>query len=156
MGTDKASETLLNAGTAAGLRVRLLFCLGLICWGTTPDQLPTYSSADTPITADELCDPINPNSDPWWRLAALPNIGMVKAKRIVKMREGAGGQPHFTRPEDLAWVHGVGPKTIERIAPLLSFDEKMPEPPSTLAAIRDTAQPAPANPREPLAHLSPG
>lgn len=155
MRTDKASETLLNAGTAAGLRVRLLFCLGLICWGTTPDPLPTYSSADTPITADELCDPINPNSDPWWRLAALPNIGMVKAKRIVKMREGAGGQPHFTRPEDLAWVHGVGPKTIERIAPLLSFGEEALEPSSTVAAIRNTAQPDPSGPREPLAQLSP-
>lgn len=118
--------------------------------------MPAYSSADAPVGADALCDPINPNSDPWWRLAALPNIGMVKAKRIVKMREDAGGPHCFARPEDLALVHGVGPKTIERIAALLSFDEEALEPPTTVAAIRDADRPAPAvGPREPLAQLSP-
>ena len=146
---------MLDAATAAGLRVRLLLCLAVICWATGHGKRPAYPSADAPRTAGALCDPINPNSDPWWRLAALPNIGMVKAKRIVKMRGGAGGQHRFARPEDLGLVHGIGPKTIEQIAALLSFDEKMPEPPSTLAAIRDTDRPAPANPREPLAQLSP-
>ena len=147
---------MLDAGTAAGLRVRLLLCLGVICWATGHGKTPAYSSADAPRAAGELCYPINPNSDPWWRLAALPNIGMVKAKRIVKMREGAGGQHRFARPEDLALVHGIGPKTIEQIAALLSFDEKPPEPPTTVAAIRDTDRPAPASSPEPLAHLSPG
>lgn len=137
------------------MRVRLLLCLGVICWATGHGKAPAYSAADAPVGTDALCHPINPNSDPWWRLAALPNIGMVKAKRIVEMRGRTGGQHRFASPQDLGLVHGIGPKTIEQIAALLSFDDKTPEPPPTLAAIRDRDRPAPASPREPLAQLSP-
>jgi len=42
--------------------------------------------------------------------SALVGVGLVKAEAIVAWRESNGP---FRRVEDLAKVHGIGPKTIE-------------------------------------------
>ena len=45
-------------------------------------------------------------------LSLLPGVGPVLARRIVSNRERLGD---FGSVDDLARVHGVGPKTIERL-----------------------------------------
>ena len=53
-------------------------------------------------------------------LATLPNVGMVRAKRIVESRASRGARA-FTRPADLLRVPGIGPKTIANLVPRVSF-----------------------------------
>ena len=73
---------------------------------------------------------IDPNSAPWWELAALPLLGPGKARAIADYRErerplGSTNPrvPVFTCPQDLTKVSGIGPVTIERIAPYLRFPD---------------------------------
>ncbi len=52
-------------------------------------------------------------------LEALPGIGPVKARAIVEYRIRNGP---FAKASDIQNVTGIGPKTFERIAPLLTVD----------------------------------
>lgn len=51
-------------------------------------------------------------------LERLPGIGPRKASALVEARS----LRPFKRPSDLRRVKGLGPKTIQRLAPLLTFD----------------------------------
>ena len=55
---------------------------------------------------------IDVNSADVRELSLLPGVGPVLAQRIVSNRERLGD---FGSVDDLARVHGVGPKTIERL-----------------------------------------
>ena len=59
--------------------------------------------------------PIDLNRATADELQLLPRIGPALAARIVEERERGGP---FRSVEDLARVRGIGPRTIERIAPL--------------------------------------
>jgi competence protein ComEA len=52
-------------------------------------------------------------------LMTLPNVGQVTAERIIAYREANG---NFTSLEDLDNVDGIGPSTLERLAPFISFE----------------------------------
>jgi competence protein ComEA len=52
-------------------------------------------------------------------LEVLPGIGPQMARRIVEARL-AGGR--FQRLEDLARVKGIGPRTLEKLRPLVVID----------------------------------
>jgi DNA uptake protein ComE-like DNA-binding protein len=72
---------------------------------------------------------IDPNVAGWPELARLPGIGEATAKRIVAHREEIlarrsaedASLPMFTSLRDLDAVRGIGPKTLEEIAPYLRF-----------------------------------
>lgn len=64
---------------------------------------------------------ILPNRDSAEDLRVLPMIGRVRAETIVEERRRDGP---FKDGEDLRKrVRGIGPKTLERIAPLISFED---------------------------------
>ena len=71
---------------------------------------------------------VDVNRAPWWELATVRRIGEVTARKIVARRErirqqpGSAGPP-FRSAADLDAVRGIGPKTIERIAPFLRFGD---------------------------------
>lgn len=73
---------------------------------------------------------LDPNVAPWWELTALPRIGIVTAKRIVRHRDAvdaAGADPRppaFSCAADLADVRGIGPMTVRRIRPYLTFPDQ--------------------------------
>jgi competence protein ComEA len=52
-------------------------------------------------------------------LELLPGIGPTLARRIIEHRDAHGA---FAAAEALLDVHGIGPRTLERLRPLLSFD----------------------------------
>lgn len=56
------------------------------------------------------------NQADWPELVQLPGIGETLARRIVDSRSRDGP---FLDHEDLQRVHGIGPKTLERIRPYL-------------------------------------
>ncbi len=71
---------------------------------------------------------IDPNTAPWWELTALPRIGPGTAHKIVRYREstrdalGIGREtPVFTNAADLLRIRGIGPRTLQQIAPHLTF-----------------------------------
>lgn len=72
---------------------------------------------------------IDPNTAPWWELTVLPGIGEITAKRIVEYRDTRrreqglpGDAAVFTSADDLQKVHGIGPKKVEGMTPLLVFE----------------------------------
>jgi competence protein ComEA len=75
-----------------------------------------------PRTAQFLVDI---NTADWPELTALPDIGEALARRIVADRKDHGP---FRSHDDLDRVHGIGPKTIDRIRPyLLPVEEEEEE-----------------------------
>lgn len=58
--------------------------------------------------------PISINSASVEELDALPGIGLKAAQSIVEYRERHG---KFTRPEDLLFVPGIGPKRLAALQP---------------------------------------
>ncbi len=64
--------------------------------------------------------PLDPNTCPADSLELLPGIGPALAERIVTAR--AAGL-HFACARDLQEVRGIGPRTVERLAPYLAFAE---------------------------------
>jgi len=62
--------------------------------------------------------PLDPNTCPADSLELLPGIGPALAGRIVAAR--AAGL-HFACARDLQEVRGIGPRTVERLAPYLAF-----------------------------------
>lgn len=61
---------------------------------------------------------INVNAADAAALCALPGIGPVYAARIVAYRESHGP---FKCPEDLAAVKGIGPATVKKLEPYVTF-----------------------------------
>ena len=68
---------------------------------------------------DSIWNTINVNTASANHLEALPGIGPVKAAAVVQYREEHGW---FRHADELIHVHGIGPKTLEKIRPLISLD----------------------------------
>ncbi len=115
------------------LRLSVLCCIvvGALCLG----QQSAYDSAQAPTgQAQAIAVKIDVNQDPWWKIAALPNIGMVMSKRIVSFRENSGSARPFTCVDDLLQIHGIGPKTVAQLKPLLHFEPAAASTPATQLA----------------------
>jgi competence protein ComEA len=73
---------------------------------------------------------VNLNTAPWSELTVLPRIGEIMAHRIVEYRESVIRQGSVDDPvrafrcvADLDNVRGIGPVTLQRLGPLLRFDD---------------------------------
>ena len=67
---------------------------------------------------------INPNTAPAGSLIRLSGIGPSRVFDIIQYREKyAESGPVFSRPGDLQVIHGIGPKTVGKIQPWLTFEE---------------------------------
>lgn len=75
---------------------------------------PVATPARQRLLADE---PIDVNTALASDLELLPRIGPQLAARIVEDRDRAGP---FHSVEDLARVRGIGPRTVERLRPLVT------------------------------------
>jgi len=74
---------------------------------------------------------INPNVAGVASLLRLPEVGPARARAIVAWRQAHGPAP-FRSAGDLAAVRGIGPVTVRRLAPLLTFPPAAsgPSPPA--------------------------
>lgn len=120
--------------TAAGQRPRHLYVASALLIAVAivlvlhRRHVPTPPVSTAAVHAQALAQGINPNTATAAELTALPGIGRVKAERIAAYRLSHRDAddpeaPVFRRPEDLQGVHGIGPKTVERLRPLLRFEE---------------------------------
>jgi len=53
------------------------------------------------------------------QLQRLPGVGAKRALQIVELRVRLG---RFRRPADLLRIKGIGPRTLERMLPLMVVD----------------------------------
>lgn len=71
-----------------------------------------------PVVIDAGVARIDPSEASAHALESLPGIGPSIAHRILEARTRGAV---FRRPEDLLGVRGIGPRTLERLRPLLVF-----------------------------------
>ncbi len=77
--------------------------------------------AGPPLVLDNT---INPNTASVGSLLRLPGVGLQRAQAIVARRQRVGQQgrgPAFRNLEDLEAVPGLGPATVQAMAPYLRF-----------------------------------
>jgi len=89
----------------------------LAALGATLATARTADHADAP--RDSAAILIDPNTASPAELQLLPGIGPRLAQRIAEHRDARGP---FDAVERLDDVHGIGPKTVERLRPFLRFD----------------------------------
>lgn len=65
---------------------------------------------------------LDPNTATAEQLELLPRIGPKLAQRIIAYRAEATSKPAFGSADDLQQVRGIGPKTVERLRPMLRMD----------------------------------
>lgn len=98
-------------------------------FAANPRFVPDPQPPQGPLYAD-LEDRIDPNTADWPAWAALPGIGEKRAKQIVAERERRAammpGRPPFAHPDDLQEVKGIGPATVQRLAPYLIWPGEGP------------------------------
>lgn len=90
------------------------------------DQVHVYAlpQEDEPSPETVLATPVDSgtvyiNTATLEELEQLPHVGPAIAERILAYREANG---HFESLEDLMQVNGVGPTTIEDVAPFVSLE----------------------------------
>lgn len=77
------------------------------------------SSTNTPNTIQNASaqGKVNVNTASLNELKTLPRIGPALSKRIIEARKDS----KFTQASDLRRVRGIGAKTVEKLAPLITF-----------------------------------
>jgi len=99
--------------------------VGLSVAAIRADRSPVSDVDD--LERSELVTKIDPNEASAAELGVLPGIGEALASRIVELRAHRrgveGADRAFQCIEDLRAVRGIGPKSIEKLRPFLSFQE---------------------------------
>lgn len=105
---------------------RSVICMALLV------PIVVWSAIDIAVAPDASFTPppalrgVNPNTAPWWELAALPRIGHAKAVAVTRYRKQERKRrdapsenappPIFNSADDLEAVRGIGPRTVQRLA----------------------------------------
>ena len=106
-----------DQGTVACLVVACFLAMLLHgCWLITFRHQRIDFDRAPPLQVDFQ---INVNTADWPEFMLLPDIGETLARRIVTHRDQHGP---FRSVDQLADVHGIGPKTLRRIRPLLRVE----------------------------------
>lgn len=98
------------------------------------------TTSTTPVTSDPAGEPlargaIDINTAGAAELERLPGIGPAKAAAIVETRERLGG---FATVDQLVEVHGIGPRTLEKLRPFVHMGAVEPSAPSMPASATPT------------------
>ena len=82
--------------------------------------IPVPPESDHSATeVEEPTGPIDVNTATASSLTTLPQVGPKTAERIIAYRDSNGP---FSSVEELTKVRGIGPKTIEKLRPLVMVD----------------------------------
>jgi competence protein ComEA len=81
------------------------------------------ASPPAPATSAWQAVRLDPNRASAAELGLLPGLGPARVAALLAERERRGG---FLVAEDLLSVPGIGPRTLEQLAPLLAFPSSAP------------------------------
>jgi len=74
-----------------------------------------------PVEVGYIIDPpVDVNTATYEELQLLPSIGSVLAERIVLYRKQYGP---FSSVDELQQIHGIGPKTVQKLKYYLEFED---------------------------------
>jgi len=108
---DRDRDRIARAAAAGVLVVLALIGAGASVW----------SGRSAPGSALAVSEPVSPvidlNAATASQLEALPMIGPKRAESIVADRAKRGP---FKSVDDLDRVHGIGPRTVERLRPFVT------------------------------------
>ena len=137
MPTDKHTTSTREQLYGPTVFLRLGVLCGIVAGSLYLGQQSDYDVTCVPADSSQpIAVKIDVNKDPWWKIAALPNIGLTKSKRIVSFREKSGKAQPFSCADDLLQIHGIGPKTVAQLRPLLYFAPPHPSATTQLADSR--------------------
>ena len=117
----------MASSTQSGPRSRhailALVCvlIGVLAYRT---YVPTFDPR--PLRVDQSIERIDLNRADRVELSLLPGVGPQTADAILAYREQSGG---FESVEDLSKIHGIGPKTLDKLRPLVSVKSSKVLPP---------------------------
>ena len=118
---DRQEWRITRLGEGRGARAIAPAIPNVFCWQSYSshyDSIP-IDNASLPIRFHLLFNhPLPINMSRQEELEMLPRIGPRLAATIVQVRQTRG---RFNTPDDLLEVPGIGPATLERILPLISF-----------------------------------
>ena len=131
MAADRADTEARSAGLLLAV-LALVMVASLTITATRDRPAPGVATASAGAAATLRIDP---NRARWWDLTVIPGVGEVTAQRIVDYRrawqeeiEPATGDRSsdaaFHVLADLQRVKGIGPKTVARMAPYLTFAQE--------------------------------
>ena len=110
LGITRGDRLVVAVLALASLTLMAAHWVQLSGWGTRPIEIDRIPRTPVGFRLDL-------NSANWVELSQLDGIGPTLARRIVSDREQNGG---FARVEDLRRVHGIGPRTVDRLKPWLT------------------------------------
>lgn len=93
----------------------LVICAMLLAFAVAP--LAAQAAGDKAKPAAAAQAPINVNQATAKQLESLPGVGKVTAESIIAYRTQKGP---FASVDDLGNVKGIGPKTLEKLRPLVA------------------------------------
>lgn len=76
----------------------------------------SFSREEENMDGSELQGPVNINTAGLMEIEALPYLGMERARDIIEYRDKNGP---FKDLDELTNISGIGPKTLEKIKPLI-------------------------------------
>lgn len=119
---------------------RLVIVCALLSLSMVALIAPRVWSRSVGISSDAIRSVVDADTAPWWELTVLPKIGPVLAGEIIRYRKSVWTERSvwndksvrtdesdnarsraFSQPNDLMRVHGIGPKTVQRISNDLDF-----------------------------------
>ncbi len=93
-----------------------------LCWILVAAFVTDYVAGRLGRDDIAVYDTVNPNLAAMESLVRLPGVGPATAESIIEYRQDTpDGKEAFTKPADLQSIKGIGPKTVEKIEPWLSF-----------------------------------
>jgi competence ComEA-like helix-hairpin-helix protein len=93
-----------------------------LCWILVGVFVADYVTGQLSRKDISVYNTVNPNSAPLESLVRLPGVGPATATSIIEYRKDTPvDKEAFTQPADLQSIKGIGPKTVEKIEPWLSF-----------------------------------
>jgi len=110
LGWRRADQLVLGILLIATLVLLGVHWARLSGWGMRPVEVEHLPSREPAFRLDL-------NTANWVELSQLPGIGPTLARRIVAERNENG---RFESVEDLERVRGIGPKTVARLAKLVT------------------------------------
>ena len=103
-------------------RCETMYISVALCWILVAAFVTDYVTGQLRKDDITVYKTVNPNLATLESLVRLPGVGPSTAESIIKYRQDTpDGKKAFTKPADLQGVKGIGPKTVEKIAPWLSF-----------------------------------
>lgn len=118
-----SQEVLENSSVLRKKQSAALFASIMLCWIVLAAILTVFQAGRFNKPDIVIYDKINPSVASLESLVRLPGVGPAVGSAIIEYRQNAGeGKEAFTKPSDLQGVHGIGPKTVEKIKLWLCFD----------------------------------